>query len=325
MASHHHSAGPPFISGTEIKALLRYEDLIPLIERSLVTYSTQKGQFCQPLRAKVLSGDKGALFTMPCFSAPDGALTCKLVSVFPGNKDLPSHQGVVAVFDPDTGSLQALMDAEEMTCMRTAAASAVATKYLAKPESRTLALLGSGAQAFSHFEAIASLGYPLETIRVFSRSAENRAALASRIRESERFKAGAMVVHESESAQAAVANADIVCTVTSSRDPVLHSDWLPSECHVNAVGACRPTDRELDQSVTSAAFLLVDSKESAANESGDVIINKATVHAELGEYVADASKFSEARANHKGRSVFKSLGLGIEDAAAARLVWDRRQ
>uniref|UniRef100_A0A1I8HNF4 Ketimine reductase mu-crystallin n=1 Tax=Macrostomum lignano TaxID=282301 RepID=A0A1I8HNF4_9PLAT len=314
---------PPFISGQEIKGLLSYEDLIPTVERSLITYSTKKSEFCQPMRTKVDSGSTGLLLTMPCYSAPDSALACKLVTVFPGNTDLSSHQGIVTLFDPNNGSLQALLDAEEITCIRTAAASAVASRHLAHPQSRTLALLGSGAQAFSHFEAIATL-FAIECIRVHSRNPERRAALVEKIMLSAKFKPDVMKVEDCESAKAAVDQADIVCTVTSSRDPVLRADWLPRLCHVNAVGACRPDQRELDESVTSAAFLVADSRESASSESGDVIVNKATVHAELGELIAHPERFREARASRGGLTVFKSLGLGIEDAATARLVWDLR-
>uniref|UniRef100_A0A1I8FN45 Ketimine reductase mu-crystallin n=1 Tax=Macrostomum lignano TaxID=282301 RepID=A0A1I8FN45_9PLAT len=216
-----------------------------------------KSEFCQPMRTKVDSGSTGLLLTMPCYSAPDSALACKLVTVFPGNTDL--------------SICKLWLDAEEITCIRTAAASAVASRHLAHPQSRTLALLGSGAQAFSHFEAIATL------------FAMNASGAQSEPREASCSGRKDYAVEDCESAKAAVDQADIVCTVTSSRDqPCCAADWLP-RCPRPVITA------SLTSIVTTrAAFLVADSRESGepVSRQRHVIVNKATVHAELGELIA---------------------------------------
>jgi ornithine cyclodeaminase/alanine dehydrogenase-like protein (mu-crystallin family) len=197
------------------------------------------------------------------------------------------------------------MDGRLITEMRTAAVSAAATKLLASPDAKILAILGSGVQARSHVEAL-RLVRPFEEIRVWSPNLEHATRFAQEV--------GATAM----SAEKAVRDADVVLTVTSSKTPVLNGDWLKPGCHVNAIGACRPDWRELDDQAMQKNLVFVDSREGALSESGDVILSGAKIHAELGEALADKIP---ARANET--TIFKSLGMAVEDIAAATLVYNR--
>ena len=196
----------------------------------------------------------------------------------------------------------AVMDGRLITEMRTAAVSAVATKLCASPEAKVLAILGSGVQARSHVEAL-RLVRPFEEVRIWSRTPEHAERLADEI--------GA----KATSAEDAVRDADVVVTATNAREPILKGAWLKPGCHVNAVGAPRPDWRELDDDVM-ANVIFVDSRESAMKESGDVILSKARIHAEIGEALAGRVS---PRVNET--TVFKSLGMAVEDIAAALLVY----
>jgi ornithine cyclodeaminase/alanine dehydrogenase-like protein (mu-crystallin family) len=209
----------------------------------------------------------------------------------------------IFLVDPQTGTPLAIMDGRFITEMRTAAVSAVATKLLASSDAKVLAILGSGVQARSHMEAL-KLVRQFEEIRVWSPTPEHAKKFAQEI--------GATAMPAEE----AVHGADVVVTVTSSETPVLKGDWLKTGCHVNAIGACRPAWRELDDQAMQNSVVFVDSREGALKESGDVILSGAKIYAELGE--ALASKVP-ARANEI--TIFKSLGMAVEDIAAAMLVY----
>jgi ornithine cyclodeaminase/alanine dehydrogenase-like protein (mu-crystallin family) len=209
---------------------------------------------------------------------------------------------MILLFDRDTGTPLAVMDGRLITEMRTAAVSAVATKLLAPAEARVLAILGSGVQARSHTEAL-RLVRPFDEIRIWSRTQAHAEELAAEIG------------GKATSAEQAVRGADVVVTVTSSTTPVLQGKWLKPGCHVNAVGACRPDWRELDDDAMSNA-VFVDSRAAAVQEAGDVILSGAKIHAELGEVLAGKA---EPRQNEI--TIFKSLGLAVEDLASALLVY----
>jgi thiomorpholine-carboxylate dehydrogenase len=235
--------------------------------------------------------------------APDG-LGLKAVTFYPSNavRGIPTHMATIFLVDPETGAPLAIMDGRLITEMRTAAVSAAATKLLASPDAKLLAILGSGVQARSHVEAL-RLVRQFEEIRVWSPTKEHAKQFAKEI--------GATPM----SAEEAVRDADVVVTVTNSKTPVLKGCWLKSGCHVNAIGACRPDWRELDdEAMTNVVF--VDSREGAMKESGDVILSGARIYAELGE--ALAAKVP-SRANEM--TIFKSLGMAVEDIAAAALVY----
>jgi thiomorpholine-carboxylate dehydrogenase len=209
----------------------------------------------------------------------------------------------IFLVDPETGTPLAIMDGRLITEMRTAAVSAAATKLLAPPDSKILAILGSGVQARSHVEAL-QLVRQFDEIRVWSPTKAHAKRFAEEI--------GGRAV----SAEEAVRDADVVVTVTSSKTPVLKGNWLKPGCHVNAIGACRPNWRELDDDAMRTSVVFVDSREGAMKESGDVILSGAKIYGELGEALAGKIP---SRANET--TVFKSLGMAVEDIAAAMLVY----
>lgn len=244
----------------------------------------------------------------------------KAVSVFPGNakRGIDTHQGAVLLFEADTGRLSALMDGAAITAIRTAAVSGVATDLLARSDASELAILGAGVQARTHVEAIAAVR-PLRRVRIWSRNPERAATLASELRPRFTFSIDAPL-----GAEAAVRDADIVTTVTASAEPVLQRGWLKPGVHINAVGSSIPTSREIDTATMVAARLFVDRRESALAEAGDLLIPmkegavKADhIQAELGDVIIG---------KHPGRrssgelTLFKSLGLAVEDVASAAYI-----
>ena len=290
-----------FLNEEQVREHLRMIDLIPTMEKALIDFSA--GRVTQPVRS-IISIDPpgGFLGLMPALT-PDG-LGLKAVTFYPSNieRGIPTHMATIFLVDPQTGTPLAIMDGRLITEMRTAAVSAAATKLLASPNAKVLAILGSGVQARSHVEAL-RLVRRFEEIRVWSPTKEHADQFASEI------SATAM------SAEKAVRGADVVVTVTNSKEPVLRGSWLKPGCHVNAVGACRPDWRELDDEVMSNV-ILVDSREAALKESGDVILSGAKIYAELGE--ALTGKIT-TRTNET--TIFKSLGMAVEDITAATLVY----
>ena len=278
-----------------------------------------------PLRQVVrLPDGRNAFALMPAALQQPSALGAKVITVFPGNDATPydSHQGAVLLFDTEYGRLIAIIDASTITAIRTAAVTAVATRLLSRTESRTLALLGAGVQAATHLEAV-SLIRPIRQVRVWSRSGERAQRFA------ERSATNDVKVIACATAREAVDGADVVCTVTSSREPVVSREWLAPGTHVNAVGASLPTARELDSATVAAARLYVDRRESAANEAGDVLVPKSEglvgddhIVGEIGELLVDPPRIAGRRSADE-LTVFKSLGLAIEDVAAARRIYDR--
>jgi ornithine cyclodeaminase len=269
-------------------------------------------------------GASGFLGLMPGYIAPregkEGALGMKAVSVFPGNakRGIDTHQGAVLLFEADTGRLSALMDGAAITAIRTAAVSGVATDQLARPDSSELAILGAGVQARTHIEAVAAVR-PLRRVRIWSRNSGRAAALASEL--GPRFP---FSIEPVPSAQDAVRNADIVATVTASPEPILERGWLKEGVHINAVGSSIPTSREIDTATMAAARLFVDRRESALAEAGDLLIpilegavKGDHVQAELGEVII--GKIA-GRRSPRELTLFKSLGIAVEDVASAAYV-----
>ena len=285
-----------------VHAVLRWEQLIAEMEVALAALS--RGRVIQPVRSMItIEEGKRYLAIMPAVA--ENVMGLKAVSFYPGNAGtaLPTHLAMILLFNPDTGEPLAVMDGRLITEMRTAAVSAAVTRHLSSPDSRVLAILGSGVQAAAHLEALSKVRR-FEEVRVWSRTSEHAERFARE------HNAKAM------DAESAVRGADVVVTVTNSLEPILKGAWLKPGAHVNAVGSPRPTWRELDDDAM-ANVLVVDSREAALKESGDVILSKATIYAEAGE-IFDRSK--QARAGET--TVFKSLGLAIEDVAAARLVYE---
>ena len=290
------------IAEDEIRAALDWDTLIDAMEAALAAFSA--GAVDQPVRnLMTIEPGKRYFGIMPAVARE--AMGAKLVSFYPGNAGgaHPTHMAMTMLFSPETGEPLAALDGRLITEMRTAAVSAAVTRKVAAPGARVLALLGSGVQAEAHLEAIRRVR-PIDDVRVWSRSPESAERFAA--------KHGARAM----GAEEAVRGADIIVTATSSNTPVLMGAWLKRGAHVNAVGACLPTWRELDDAVMANA-LIVDSRAAAMKESGDVILSKATIFAEAGELFAGA-----APPPMGATTVFKSLGLAVEDIAAAKLVYD---
>ena len=292
---------PLFLDEEQVRKRLQMKELIPAMEKALIDFSA--GNVTQPVRSVITVDPPGGFFGMMPARTAEG-LGIKLVTFYPPNaqRGIPTHMATIFLVDPETGAPLAVMDGRLITEMRTAAVSAAATKLLASPDAKVLAILGSGVQARSHVEAL-RLVRNFEEIRVWSRIPAHAEGFAEEI--------GAKVM----STEAAVGDADVVVTATSSRTPILQGEWLKLGCHVNAVGACRPDWRELDdEAVTNVVF--VDSREAALKESGDVILSGAKIYAELGEALAGKVP---PRANET--TIFKSLGMAVEDITAAMLVY----
>ena len=293
---------PLFLNEEQVRQRLQMADLIPAMEKALIDFSS--GKVTQPLRSVITVDPPGGFYGMMPALTPEG-LGLKIVTFYPKNveRGLPTHMATIFLVDPQTGTPLAIMDGRYITEMRTAAASAAATKLLASPDAKVLAILGSGVQARSHVEAL-RLVRQIEDIRVWSPTLEHAKRFAQEI--------GATAM----SAEEAVRDADVIVTVTSSTTPVLKGAWLTHGCHVNAVGACRPDWRELDDDAMQKSVVFVDSREGALKESGDVILSDATIYAELGEALV-----GKVPSHANETTIFKSLGMAVEDIAAATLVY----
>jgi ornithine cyclodeaminase/alanine dehydrogenase-like protein (mu-crystallin family) len=290
-----------FLNENRVRQHLRMTDLIPAMEKALIVFSA--GKVTQPVRSVIKVDPPGGFFGLMPALTPEG-LGLKAVTFYPSNAErgIPTHMATIFLVDPRTGTPLAIMDGRLITEMRTAAVSAAATKLLAAPDARILGILGSGVQARSHLEAL-RLVRQFEEVRVWSPTKEHAKQFAEEI--------GGTAV----SAEEAVRGADVVVTVTNSKTPVLKGSWLKPGCHVNAIGACRPDWRELDDEAM-ANIVFVDSREAALKESGDLILSGAKIYAELGEALAGKVP------SHAGEiTIFKSLGMAVEDITAAILVY----
>jgi ornithine cyclodeaminase/alanine dehydrogenase-like protein (mu-crystallin family) len=290
-----------FLNEDRVRQHLRMTDLIPAMEKALIVFSA--GKVTQPVRSVIKVDPPGGFLGLMPALTPEG-LGLKAVTFYPSNAErgIPTHMATIFLVDPRTGTPLAIMDGRLITEMRTAAVSAVATKLLAPPDARILGILGSGVQARSHLEAL-RLVRQFEEIRVWSPTREHAKQFAEEI--------GGTAV----SAEEAVRGADVVVTVTNSKTPVVKGSWLKPGCHVNAIGACRPDWRELDDEAM-ANIVFVDSREAALKESGDLILSGAKIYAELGEALTGKVP------SHAGEiTIFKSLGMAVEDITAAILVY----
>ena len=283
--------------------MLSYEELIPVIRQALIDFST--GRVRQPLRNIIAVPDHGGWFgVMPAVYGK--VMGAKMVAFYPGNAELQkhTHMAMIQLFRADTGEPLATMDGRLITEMRTAAVSAVAIDHLACAEAKVLAILGSGVQARSHVRALRGIR-TFTDIRVWSRSQDHAQQFASEI--------GARVT----TAEQAVSGADVVLALTSSPAPILQGKWLSPQAMVCAIGAATPDRRELDEETMRGA-VVVESREAALKEAGDIVLAHAQVSAEIGELLNGAQIERGDRA-----VVFKSVGIAVEDIAAAKLVYDK--
>jgi alanine dehydrogenase len=307
------------LSQTEVTALLPMEECIGVMDAALRTLARGGAQL--PLRTVLrLPEGKGLFGIMPAQLAAPASLGLKAIGVFPGNQGtrLDSHQGLVILFDPDTGAPIAVMDASSITAIRTAAVSGVATRVLAREDAGVLALLGSGVQARTHLQAMLAVRR-LRRIRAYSPNPQRLSDFVRWARDR-----AAVEVEAVGSARDAVTGADLICTVTAARAPVVESGWVADGAHLNAVGSSLPTTRELATAVVVRGRLIVDRRESALHEAGDFLIPRgegaitdAHILGELGEVLLGTVA---GRTDPADLTIFKSLGIAIEDLAAAHHV-----
>ena len=282
-----------------VRDLLSMEELIPAMAKAMDDLSS--GKVVQPGRVMLpVAEHQGFLGLMPAYG---GALGAKLVAFYPNNQGIPSHHAMIVLFKPETGEPLVTMDGRLITEMRTAAVSAVATRLLARPEASVLGILGSGVQARSHLAAL-RLVRTIREVRVWS--PRNAAAFAREF--------GVRAV---PTAEEAVRGSDIVVVATSSQTPVLSGAWLAPGTHINAVGAPRPTWRELDDDALRKARLYVEQREAATRESGDVIA-AGKIFAEIGEVVAGSKP---GRQSADEITLYKSVGVAVQDIVSAELVY----
>ncbi|XP_048645588.1 ketimine reductase mu-crystallin isoform X2 [Marmota marmota marmota] len=286
------SRAPAFLSAAEVQDHLRSSSLlIPPLEAALANFSSgPDGGVVQPVRTVVpVAKHRGFLGVMPVYSAAEDALTTKLVTFYEGHNTtstVPSHQAIVLLLEPSNGTLLA---------------------FLKPPNSDVLCILGAGVQAYSHYE-IFTEQFSFKEVRIWNRTKENAEKFANTVQGE---------VRVCSSVQEAVTGADVIITVTMATEPILFGEWVKTGAHINAIGASRPDWRELDDELMKQAVLYVDSQEAALKESGDVLLSGAEIFAELGEVVKGIKP-----AHCEKTTVFKSLGMAIEDMVAAKLVYD---
>jgi alanine dehydrogenase len=314
---------PVLLSEKDVRDVLSMDDLIAAMDTALDRYSG--GSVRQPLRSVIDVASRHAFFgVMPAFIDGSGpALGAKLVSVYHSNlaQGLPSHLATIVLFDPDTGALRALVDGRYITEARTAAASAVSTKHLARPDSRVLAVFGSGVQARSHIDALCRVR-PIDDIRIWGRDAAHVDRLIDEL--TPRFRAR---MTRAAGARDAARDADVIALVTASPEPVLFREWVKGGTHICAVGACRPNQREMDTALVKDARVFADSRVGALAEAGDIVIPIKERAIDESHIVAEIGDVCGGRAaGRRGASeitLFKSLGIAVEDVAAAHLAFER--
>ncbi len=310
------------VNQAEVPRLLPMKECVDVMARAFAALA--RGEADMPVRQILWMAEKrGALGLMPAHLTSHASLGLKAVTFFPRNEgtDLDSHQGAVLLFETGRGRLLAIMDATSITSVRTAAVSGLATRLLARPEAGDLALVGSGVEARTHLEAMLAVR-TLKRIRVVSKTFEKARSFADR--ESKRH---GVTITPCRTVEEAVSGADIVCTVTSSREPVVHGAWLAPGTHVNAVGSSVATSRELDSAAVAKARLFVDHRESALAEAGDFLLARAEgavddahILGNLGELVTQQIP---GRQSPTEITLFKSVGLAIEDVAAAQHIYSK--
>jgi ornithine cyclodeaminase/alanine dehydrogenase-like protein (mu-crystallin family) len=307
----------------EVVALLPLGECIPLMREALV--SLAEGRVHQPLRTIVRPPDAaGIMGLMPAYaSGTNAAFGLKAICIFNGNaaRGKDSHQGAVLLFSAESGELLAVVNASALTAVRTAAVSGVATLALARADAGDLAVIGAGVQARSHIEAM-SHSRRIRRCRVASRTIERARKLADELSGSYAFPIEAV-----ETVADALRGADLIVTATNSAEALVRREWVSDGAHINAVGSCTPNTRELDAATVSASSMFVDSVESTVNEAGDYLravlegaVAPGHIRAELGEVLKG---LKPGRASAGEITLFKSLGLAVEDLSAAKYLYDK--
>ncbi len=315
------------LTAPQVQALLSMTECITVMEDALTALT--RGQVFQPVRTLIRPPTTdGIMVLMPAYLEYSPAARyygLKAICVFHDNpkRGMDAHQGAVLLYSGETGELIALMNASAITAIRTAAVSGLATRLLARPDAGNLAIIGSGVQARVHLQAISCVR-PIQRVKVASRHLESAQRFATELASQVPFPIEAMVTVEE-----AVRDADIVVTATTAAAPILERSWIAPGTHINAVGAYTPITREIDTATMAAARLVVDRRESALHEAGDVLIpiqegafGPEHIYAELGEVLLGTK---EGRVTSAEITLFKSLGLPIEDLAAAEYLYRKAQ
>ncbi len=304
-----------------VTELLPMEDAIGVMRRALTLLA--EGDVMMPLRSMLHLPKGGAVMgLMPSYLGGLEAVGVKVIAEFPTNfgSEYDTHQGVVLFFDTERGLLRAMVDATAVTAIRTAAVSGLVTDLLANPDAGDLAIIGAGTQAHTHLQAMTAVR-PVRRVRVYSVPGESAATFADR--ESRRT---GLKIEVAASAEQAIEGADLICTVTTSHEPVVHGAWVSPGAHINAVGAYNPATRELDSALVAKSRLYADRRESLLNEAGEFLIPKGEglfgdehIVGEIGEVLTGKAR---ARTSPQEITLFKSLGIAIEDLAAAHYVYE---
>jgi alanine dehydrogenase len=310
------------LSEKEVQSLARFDDLIPVLEQAHVQYST--GSAVMPVRLVVpLPQIEGRVTSMPAYLDRDKALGMKVVTYFPNNpkQNLPAILATVMLFSTETGKMIAAMDGNYITAIRTACASAMATKALANRDTPVLGVLGAGVQARAHIRALTQIRR-IAKIKVYDILEASARELQATLQE----EIGARI-DVVESARAAILDSDLLVTVTTAKEPIVKADWLKPGVHINAVGSHRPDLREIDGATLAGAKIVVDSREAIMAECGDILlaiqekaITADSVHAEIGEVLA-GKKSGRSRPDEK--TIYKAVGIAIQDVATAHWVYRR--
>ena len=316
---------PLVLNEVEVRKLLPIADLIPLMERTLVQCST--GQVVQPLRTVLNVGAEQAYcFVMPAFVSDPEALGTKLVTIYARNpsRDLPSHLATIVLLDPATGALAAILDGRYITAARTAAVSTVAARHLAHLDGPVpLAIIGSGVQAQSHLTAFTE-ALSISEVRIWSPTAVHRQRLAK--------EAAALVrpaVRAVDAAEDAIRGSTLIVLATSAAQPGIQNAWVSNGAHVTSVGAPVPHQREMDPALVARARVIVDSRDGALTEAGDIVLGISEDHFGVDHVVGEIGEVIDGRVTGRTSAsdvtIFKSVGMAVEDVAAAQLAFSRAQ
>ena len=308
------------LSEKQVQSLIEIDELIAALSQAHIQYST--GKAVMPVRLVVPLPDiQGRITSMPGYLNEDQALGMKVVTYFQNNpqRNLPAILATIMLFSAETGKMIAVMDGAYITAIRTACASALATKALANSETPILGILGAGVQARAHIQALTRVR-KISQIKIYSPSATGAASLK---REMENEIGVAIEV--AESAEAVVRGSDLLVTVTTAKEPIIKPEWLKPGVHINAVGSHRPDSREIDGATLAQAKVVVDSREAIMAECGDILlawkeksVGDNVIHGEIGEVLAGAKP---GRRSADEITLYKSVGIAIQDVAAAHLVY----
>lgn len=310
------------LSEKEIQKLLDVEELIQALEQAHIQFSA--GKAVMPVRQVIpLPQIKGRITSMPAYLSEDKALGMKVVTYFQENpkQDLPAILATISLYSTETGKIVAIMDGSYITAIRTASASAMATKVLANPETSVLGILGAGVQARTHIQALCKIRR-IGKIKIYSPSGKS----GLRVKEELEMEVG-VKIEAVGNAEEAVREADLLVTVTTAKEPILKAEWLKPGAHINAVGSHRPDLREIDGATMKRARVFVDSREAIMAECGDVLlavkegaISGNHISAEIGEVLAGKKA---GRSSAGEITLYKSVGIAIQDVAAAQLIYQK--